>query len=531
MEEEPLALSLYVMKEVPPGAYDISFSVQNPPFSQRAPALQVQINSGGQIVIGRETVTSAPLLDAPLAVFGYRFTGIGQSNVSPNLRNVLTITLQPLISLGFKKETADMSPFGAVAYPGAPQILISNLKGAFSETGNISLFEDLSAGASACGEPPCASYFASHPDGGRGQGVFNNASKSLALFVTRLTDNATQYTFSFQVINQPFGQYPPNITILTRGHNYNDMEVLPLGKRNEAALLIGKFVTKSIGQIEDGRGEPNTLTVTFQANVDIAASVSGTRIEITNLVETGTESTPSFNISGNCSYYFGTNASWEKSTGTLSLTVQQLMLAHVTCVVSFDVLNPDVFQKDPDVKIRVVSDEVTFLHVSMDKAPGNLAPLFTSGWPVAFIEQSNPLANGVNIINITIAINSPMYALDHSKIYILGILNVITPSQSVPIQSNTHDVHALFSDGTRTGHVLLDPANGTVSMTVVATLEAGRHYNFWFVVRNPSYNQEFGHIEIYGQGSSKLVLTPMTVRPLACHRLLLYLTPRLMIAT
>ena len=193
------------------------------------------------------------------------------------------------------------------------------------------------------------------------------------------------------------------------------------------------------------------------------------------------------------------------------------MRAHLTCRVSFDLRNPDIFQKDPDVQIRVVSDNVTFLHVSMDKAPGNLAPLFTSGWPVAFIEQSNPLAEGLNIINITIAANSPMYASDNSKIYILGIRNAITPSRSVPIRSSTHDVHALFSDGNTTGRVLLDPA-GVLSMTVVSALEAGRRYNFWFAVRNPSFDQEFGDLKIYGEGSSKLVLTPMTVRSLSRNK-------------
>jgi len=302
------------------------------------------ISSHGQVVIFQETIPSAPLLDAPLAVFGYQFSGIGQSDVSPARNNVITVTLQPLISLGYRPSIT-LAPSGTVADKGTTQILISNLRGAFAESGNLTLLEDTSA--SACGALPCASYFASSPGGGLGQAFFNNVSKTLVMFVTRLTNNSTRYTVSFVIRNQPHGQYPPNITISTSGYNYNDVEVLPLGQRNEAALLIGMFVTKDIGQIEDGRGAPNTLTVTIAANVDLWPSANGTVIEISNLVETGTESTPALNISGNCSHYFGSSAAWEKSAGSLSITVQQLLLAHVTCVISFDIRNPDEFQKDP----------------------------------------------------------------------------------------------------------------------------------------------------------------------------------------
>jgi len=151
------------------------------------------------------------------------------------------------------------------------------------------------------------------------------------------------------------------------------------------------------------------------------------------------------------------------------------------------------------VKIRVVGSAVSFLHVSMDKAPGNLAPLFTAGWAEAFIEQSNPLAGGVNVLNITIATNSPMYSSENSRIIILGVRNAVTASRSVPIYSNTPGVTSSFSDGNKTGHVLHDPA-GVLSMTVVGVMEAQRRYNFWFVVRNPDFDQEFGNVEIYGVG-------------------------------
>jgi hypothetical protein len=45
---------------------------------------------------------------------------MGQSNASNDASNVLTITLQPLISLGFRP-SIETTPFGPVTYPGSLQ--------------------------------------------------------------------------------------------------------------------------------------------------------------------------------------------------------------------------------------------------------------------------------------------------------------------------------------------------------------------------------------------------------------------------
>ena len=60
------------MQEVPPGMYQVSFQFKNPAQSQISPVLSVEVISGTEVVISRENLTSAPLLDAPLAVFGYK---------------------------------------------------------------------------------------------------------------------------------------------------------------------------------------------------------------------------------------------------------------------------------------------------------------------------------------------------------------------------------------------------------------------------------------------------------------------------
>ena len=198
---EPLAFSLYVMSEVPPGAYMISFRVRNPRRSQLPPTLKVEASSAGEVIFKRVAMTSAPLLDAPMAIFGYNYLSIGQSNASAGARNTLTVTFQPLISLDYKGPVKQ--EFGSIEYPTPPQILLSPLTGAEEASGNLSLSEYTSGtSGSACGTPACVSYFGSHPGGeGVGQAIYDNTAKTLAVYVTRVTGNTTNYTLSFEVNN------------------------------------------------------------------------------------------------------------------------------------------------------------------------------------------------------------------------------------------------------------------------------------------------------------------------------------------
>ena len=491
------SLNIWALKEVPPGQYRISFRILNPPTGQRAPAISAEINSAGKIVILRELITSAPSLDAPLAIFGYHFSRIGQSNASTMARNILTITLQPWTSLGFRAPP-ETSAFGTVMYPAAPQILISNLNGSSAPSGNMSLFER----NSACGIPVCTSYFASHPGAaGVGQAIYSNAAKSLAYFVVRPTDNETFYTISFEVQNPPQGQPSPNITIRTWGYNYRDVEVLHLGQRNEAALLIGAFTVKSIRQKTDGRSVENTLTVTLVSNVDLFPAST---IVISNLTETNTASNSALPTYGNGSSLFAFSGAWDKPSGTLRLKVVVPLLQNVVYVLKFDITNPDRFQLDPDVRIHVVGGQTPFPRVLMDSAESNAAPLFISGFPVAFLQQSNPLANQQNTLNFSFSTNNPMLGTDQSKFVITGIFNAITPSTSVPIISHNTDVISTFSDGQHVGRVMLKP-DGNLTLFVSTAVMPYLVYNFWITVMNPAFDQDPGLIQIRGEGTSNLV--------------------------
>jgi len=499
---QPLSVFLFAMQEVPPGVYQVSFQIRNPPSAQAAPTLQIEVTSGGHTVVFRSSTTGAPLLDAPLATFGYEFSSIGQSNATAHADNLLTVTLRPWTSLGFKAPPEN-SPFGSVMYPNSPQILIKNLSGSSATSGNISLIENASA-ASRCGGPGCVSYFSSHPGGaGVGQAIYNNEHKSLAMFVTRQTDNSTFYTFQVLVTNPIALQQAPNITIETSGYNYHDLEVLHLGKRNAAALLIGGFTVKSIRQLSDGRNLFNTLTISFVSNVDLFPS---SIIIVSNLRETSTASNPSLPIYGNGSSLFGAVSAWNQSSGNLSLHLQQPLLQNTLYVLNIDITNPDNFQLAPKIWVEVVGGDTQFPSIRMDTAPGNSAALFISGFSTAFIEQSSPLANQQNILNISFSVNAPLSKTDDSIIVVSGIFNAITPSTSVFLFSNGNT--EIFSDGYDSGKGVLIP-NGHLTLHINGTIVANQAYNFWISVVNPSHNQISSAIKIRGQGTSSLVDTVM----------------------
>jgi len=499
------SVHLWVMKEVPPGHYRLSFRLSNPHTGQRAPVISVEINSAGQIVVAREAVTSAPKLDAPLAIFGYRFSRIGQSNASAGFRNILTVTFQPWTSLGYlDRRPMEKSAFGAVMYPDAPQILISNLHGASATSGNMSLFERSSE--SSCGIPVCVSYFSSHPGAeGVGQAIYSNDTKSLAIFVVRPTDNNTFYTISFEIQNPPQGQPSPNVTIRTSGYNYRDVEVLHLAQRNEAALLIGAFTVKSIRQKSDGASLKNTLTITLVSNVDL---FPGSAVVIFGLTETNTPSNPALPVYGNSSSNFNSVGAWDQPSGALRLNVVLTLLQNTAYVLNFDVFNPSNFQLSPDVLIQVMSGRTLFPYVKMDSAHGNSAPLFIAGFTLAFVEQSNPLANQQNILNFSLSINNELLEADQSKIVVTGILNAITSSTTVQIMSHNTDFISVFSDGVDVGRAVLKP-DGNLTLFVNGRVLPYVVYNFWIMVVNPAFNQGPGLIQIRGEGTSNLVDTRM----------------------
>jgi hypothetical protein len=189
----------------------------------------------------------------------------------------------------------------------------------------------------------------------------------------------------------------------------------------------------------------------LQANVDLFPSVGGTNVEISNLLETRTTSNALLPIYGNCTRAFGTSASWAKNPGILKLRLKEQLLINTSCEVNFDLQNPDAYQKAPNVMIRIEGGDTPMSYDSMDKAAMNAAPLFIAGFSTALVEQSDPVANHPNTINFTFIGNNPLFGIDRSKIVISGIMNGITPSTSVPLFSNTHDVNSVFSDGQNSG--------------------------------------------------------------------------------
>ena len=305
------------------------------------------------------------------------------------------------------------------------------------------------------------------------------------------------------------GQYPPNISLRVWGHNYQDLAIIPQGKRNAAPLLVGKFAAKAIGQSSDRANSNNIITVTIMTNVDLFPSSEGTRIEFVNLVETNTASTAALPISGNSTVLFGTSGAWDKDSGTLSLVLQETLPLHVSFVVQFTLVNPSQFQESPDVSIGVSGGLTPFPYVLTDKADQNKAPIFVSGFPIAFISQSNPLVDQENNITISFSTNNPLLEADNSQITISGILNGRSDSK-IRLHSTTHDVNSLFSDGQSPGHAHMDLTTFDLTINIIGDIDAQQQYTFSFTLINPSFNQAPGEIKIQGSGTADLASTPMS---------------------
>ena len=122
------------------------------------------------------------------------------------------------------------------------------------------------------------------------------------------------------------------------------------------------------------------------------------------------------------------------------------------------------------------------------------APLFITGFSTVLVEQSDPLANHPNIIIFTF-IHNPLFGTS-GKIVISGIMNEITPSPSVPLFVNTHDVNSVFSDGKNSGRRIKNKVPCTSYFHIHEDCVFAHTVCFWHtisVVMKFNTNLEFRH--------------------------------------
>ena len=173
-------------------------------------------------------------LGAPLSIAapGFRSARIGQTSPYPGALNTLTVTLQLGVALVAPGGLA--LPDAGVFADGQPvgvSLVFTGLLGAsapdFKRWLNVSSStygQDAecggAGGGSGDGPGPCTSVLGRQQEEHgyfRNVSKWNNASKTLEVFVARETPREAPLVFSFQVVNSISGQPSPNISVHTTG--------------------------------------------------------------------------------------------------------------------------------------------------------------------------------------------------------------------------------------------------------------------------------------------------------------------------
>ena len=230
----------------------------------------------------------------------------------------------------------------------------------------------------------------------RGKGLWDNSAKTLTLYLAKDTECATEYVFSFQVVNAKVSQIEPDIKIeatwpgnskqifesnqesalrispKSMTHDVTTDLSLPYATQGDAAALkiwAMEFKSSALSQSSNYPCDNNTITVSFATNIPLlktplcepkitleglnnAIAPTGT-IEITDVVAGTVAKFTHSNVWGNFSMV---EARWnnqhaDPSTKALSLDVMASTTAASVYSFSFIVANPAGAQSCPSTSI------------------------------------------------------------------------------------------------------------------------------------------------------------------------------------
>jgi hypothetical protein len=381
-------------------AYAISFILLNPSTPQLAPAVSLRFEAPG-IETGWEVVDSPDSAASPLVVsgFGPGLVIAGQSSASAAEINTLTVTLRTLVPL----------------MPGTV-IIISGLRGASLISG--ALLPELIR---------VTGNF-SHAVGGEGN--FTPADGRLTMKLITATDQRQAYHLSFTIINNPSGQFSPDIFIEALGSVVIARTSAQQAAGPASPLAVAGFINKTIGQSNATAGANNTLSLTLAFFVELGA---GSVLTVSGLTGSATPDDMALPVSANGSA-FAQSGVWKQVNGTLMLHVVTRVEAGVIYVLSFELTNPGAAQAAPAVSVKAETGSNAFAAKTAwthtVAGAGNAAPLLVAGFTVFNVTQSTPSGGArTNVITAAITANA---ALSYgSALTITGLIGSATPSTDV----------------------------------------------------------------------------------------------------
>lgn len=420
-------------------------------------------------------------------------------------------------------------------------ITMTGLTGAIAATGPIDLID----GPSTLGHHL---YFAAEPfdidpidNRTKGRGFWNDANKTLTLYVAADTDCATEYVFGFVVTNPAEQQGPSRIAIqaswiadttqtfiatdpppsdvmIASSLFEHDMLRIPSNtpyadEGDAAGLRVWelRFEYHSINQTSAIPCALNTITVLFKTNVPLlkttlcspTVTISG---GLAGAIGPAEGPMALFDVTPNTTSRFTSNTSntttqhsdWNNTEGhkSLVLSVRESTAAGVMYGLSFIVTNPAKFQACPTATITAqgCGDTSSSLGVStvmnngdQTKCAMKIEELIITH---ARIQQSSPFPCDNNTITSEFRFNLPVLSACAPRVTIRGLESAAAPASAGNISLT--DLSSNGSAGVDTGfgtHALWTGSGVGAELRLEAAgdLSPDKTYSFSWVVTNPAW--------------------------------------------
>ena len=475
-------------------AYTVTFVLTNPAQSQESPGVSVMAEISGNLgtLVEKAMVkTGQPLYGVsagydPLKVLVPEITVKSIEQLTPvaGTTNTLTVTL----NVNYDLATGS-------------KVTISGLTGSqTSQTASLSIA--VTAGSLS------SSVLGS-------TGGFDSQNLVLTAASPNSPSSGIDYTVAFNLVNGASSQGSPTIQISASIVDTFSAPLLDISATNmtknsagtregvaggaEALYIIEPaFTVKSIRQFQPLTNIENTIKVTITTNCNFRA---GSVIELTDLKVIQTAA-GCLTLSGPSSDSFKQCAQWDRSEGTLQMTVESVISSGSPYSFIFVLRNADAEQDARDVQIRgsvktLVSGgtdapvAAASMTQSSDAAFGIPAgsavlkivrPVFTS----YAIAQSSLIPGSSNTLSLTLAINCDL--IEGSQISLSGLTGAETSSGSLAINVESPNAALLStsSDWSR------DDPDGVLTLFVVDRVSAGTALVVQVNLVNGQANQQPG---------------------------------------
>ena len=446
-DQSTFTLTLTIIKDMERRTiHEFSFNLLNPSYGQDSPSVSLKVS--GALDTGWEKADSALGNMAPLLTSGFDVCEIAQTNPSATVYNTLNVKLKMRVSL----------------YPPI-MILISNLIGAASPRNNTLFVRGN------------LSTYNEHWD---------PLVQTLSFNISNQTDPLSVYVLSFEVLNPDTPQQSPQIFVEIKGVVQVPRTPMQSAQGNSAPLLIAGFVVKTIGQSTPAASTLNTISITLSCT----ASLYGSNITISGLVGSDTADDDHLAINSTDSV-MGPTGQWNRTEGSLILTIESTMQADKSYIVSFTIMNPQGGQPSPSISIET-SGLILVSKRLMDSASGNSAPLLVAGFLIANISQLTPSAGANNTLTAFVSFNVMITQQMEPQFTISGLTGSLTKStSSLLLLPDSSSAFASVASWYQSGSLVFE---------LYSSILPSQVYSLSFVLINPIMHQDSINISISASG-------------------------------